>query len=157
MTIYVDPAIWPYMGKLYCHCMTDGDIEELHDFALRLGLKKTWFQDKPSRKHYDLSANKRKQAIAMGAVAVTSKEMLQKCSERLIAIMQDEVRRECLDSKRITAYVSICPACDERDDGHWDEDCRYCGTPHSKEWETIEVDIVTDIILRTVIPAKKEG
>lgn len=87
MTIYVDEAVWPYRGTMYCHCMTDGDIQELHDFALKLGLKRSWFQNKPSGAHYDLSQNKRWQAIRLGAIAVSSREMLRKCSPRLAAIM----------------------------------------------------------------------
>lgn len=90
MTIYVDEAVWPYRGTLYCHMMSDGDIQELHDFAAKLGLKRSWFQDKPSGKHYDLSQNKRWQAIRLGAVPVTSREMLRKCSPRLAAIMDDK-------------------------------------------------------------------
>lgn len=90
MTIYVDDAVWPYRGTMYCHMMTDGNIEELHTFAQRLGLKRAWFQDKPSGAHYDLSQNKRWQAIRMGAVAVSAHEMLRKCSPRLKAIIDGE-------------------------------------------------------------------
>lgn len=79
MTIYVDPAVWPYRGSYYCHMMTDGEIEELHEFAQRLGLKRAWFQNKPGHPHYDISSNKRKQAIKMGAVNCTAREMNEKC------------------------------------------------------------------------------
>jgi len=89
MTIYVDDAIWPYRGTLYCHMMTDGNISELHDFAMRLGLKRGWFQDKPSGAHYDLSQNKRFQAIRLGAVAVSGRELLLRCSPRMAAILRE--------------------------------------------------------------------
>lgn len=80
--IYVDDAAWPYRGTMYCHMMTDGDIQELHDFAAQLGLRRSWFQDKPSGVHYDISKNKRYQAIRLGAVAVTTREMLRLCHPR---------------------------------------------------------------------------
>lgn len=87
MTVYVDEAKWPYRGTFYCHMMTDGNLEELHAMAGRLGLKRGWFQNKASGPHYDLSQNKRWQAIRLGAVAVSSREMLRKCSPRMAAIM----------------------------------------------------------------------
>lgn len=79
MTIYVDEAVWPYRGTLYCHMMTDGPIQELHNFAARLDLKRSWFQNKPGHPHYDLSKNKRQQAIRLGAQAVSGVEMVRRC------------------------------------------------------------------------------
>ena len=34
----------------WCHMATDGELDELHAFAARLGLRRRWFQ----RDHYDL-------------------------------------------------------------------------------------------------------
>ena len=44
--------------------------EELHHYAFMLGLKPEWFQQPPkaSWRHYDLTENKRKQAIKLGAI-----------------------------------------------------------------------------------------
>lgn len=77
--ICVDEAIWPYRGSLYCHMMTDGELQELHDFAARLGLRRSWFQNKPGHPHYDLSQGKRLQAIRLGATPVTSEELVRIC------------------------------------------------------------------------------
>lgn len=84
MTVYVDELThrgMKYMGKIVrtCHMMTDGDIEELHGVATRLGLRK-YFQDHPDHPHYDLMEGKRYEAILRGAVSVTSAEMVKKCS-----------------------------------------------------------------------------
>lgn len=79
MTIYVDPSIWPFRGQMYCHMMTDGPVEELHRFADKIGLRRSWFQNKPGIPHYDLSPRKRKIAVAKGAVEVTGREMVEKC------------------------------------------------------------------------------
>lgn len=79
MTIYIDPASFPYRGLMYCHMATDGNIEELHEMATRLGLKPGWFQDKPGHPHYDLSPNKRALAVKYGAAEVGSIELIRKC------------------------------------------------------------------------------
>lgn len=63
-------------GKQSCHMSADS-LNELHEFASRLGLKRAWFQ--PGRTlflcHYDLTPNKRAQAIRMGAVALSTLEI----------------------------------------------------------------------------------
>lgn len=74
MTVYVDDAFthgdwgrWSGGG----HLQAD-DVEELHAFAVSIGLRRSWFQPKPGRpehNHYDLTRGKRQQAIAAGAVA----------------------------------------------------------------------------------------
>lgn len=72
MTIYVDDCIWPYRGTKYCHMMVgkDDDLQELHDFAASIGLKRAWFQNKPYAPHYDLAPSKRALAIVNGAVTL---------------------------------------------------------------------------------------
>jgi hypothetical protein len=76
MTIYVDSAFIPYRGMKMSHMMTDGDIEELHSFAKKLGLRREWFQ---RNDHYDVSQSKRIAAINLGAKAVSTKELVQIC------------------------------------------------------------------------------
>ncbi len=76
MAVYVDQMmkIAPYArtrGTRWrwpeaCHMWADS-IPELHRFAKRLGLKRGWFQVHPRFPHYDLTAAKRAQAIALGA------------------------------------------------------------------------------------------
>lgn len=80
--IYVDPLFktpgntrqWPF--KQACHMATDhGNLEELHQFAEKLGLKRQWFQIGTAVPHYDLTKNKREQAIRLGAVSITTRQM----------------------------------------------------------------------------------
>jgi hypothetical protein len=41
------------------HLATDsGDLDELHDFARRIGLRRSWFQDHRTVSHYDLIGGK---------------------------------------------------------------------------------------------------
>lgn len=75
--IYVDEP--KFGGKNWCHMMTDGDIDELHNFAKYIGLHPVWFQDKLRFSHYDLAPSKRLLAISHGAIEVTSRELIIRC------------------------------------------------------------------------------
>lgn len=82
MTIYVDNLKFRrYGNNLWCHMMVDGDINELHEMASIIGLKRSWFQDHATHPHYDLTYGKRWQAIKHGAIAVSSVEMVKRCSK----------------------------------------------------------------------------
>jgi hypothetical protein len=92
VTVYVDDANIPAtVGRLrsqWSHLIAD-DQAELHAFATRLGLRRAWFQDPtvngrpravPGSRaaenwHYDLTAGKRAQAVRLGAVAVSWREL----------------------------------------------------------------------------------
>lgn len=66
MTVYVDNAFIPFGRMLMSHLEAD-NLNELHEFAEKLELKRSWFQDK-SIPHYDVSKSIRKKAIELGAV-----------------------------------------------------------------------------------------
>lgn len=69
MTVYVDSLCdwnW-YLGRS-CHLIAD-TVEELHEFAARLGMKRTWFQ-RGSFPHYDLTERRRTKALELGAVSL---------------------------------------------------------------------------------------
>jgi Protein of unknown function (DUF4031) len=66
MTIYVDNEQVPWRGKLWCHLVADS-LEELHQFAFQLGLRKTWFQSKSAFPHYDVTLAVRERALKLGA------------------------------------------------------------------------------------------
>jgi Protein of unknown function (DUF4031) len=77
MAVYVDQAIWPWQGLMWCHLLAD-DLDELHRFAARLGIRRASFQSPPrsSASHYDLTAYERRRAIALGAVPCSRSEMV---------------------------------------------------------------------------------
>ena len=68
MTVYVD-RLMDYGWRLgpSCHMFAD-TLEELHAMAKAIGMKYSWFQDKPALPHYDLVESRRKRAIAQGAI-----------------------------------------------------------------------------------------
>jgi len=73
--VYVDEAIWPWRGRKWAHLMAE-DLDELHAFAARVGLKRSWFQGHTKYPHYDLVAWRRQRAIQLGAVSVTVRELV---------------------------------------------------------------------------------
>ncbi len=72
----------------WCHMATDGDLDELHAFAARLGLRRRWFQ----RDHYDLPPHGRRAAVALGAEEVGTGELLR----RMTGPRGDRARRRAL-------------------------------------------------------------
>lgn len=88
MAVFVDDAAIPATvgrhASVWSHLTAD-TVEELHAFAGRLGLRRSYFQ--PGRPdaapgsfsaegwHYDLTAGKRAQALRLGAVGCTSREL----------------------------------------------------------------------------------
>ncbi len=90
MAIYVDDLVaWPQPpkpgaerffgnGKLSCHLLTDGPMEELHRFAALLGMRRAWFQEEldPRLGHYDLTPILRERALALGAIAMRGIDLI---------------------------------------------------------------------------------
>lgn len=82
MTIYVDTARIPArVGRhdaRWCHLMSDQiDPTELHEFAARIGLRRSWFQagQVPVHDHYDVTDGMRARAVAAGAVQLDLRGM----------------------------------------------------------------------------------
>jgi hypothetical protein len=78
VTVYVDnltvyPNAWGPYRKGSCHLTADTD-EELHVFALRIGMRRAWFQEHRVMNHYDLTGSKRAEAVAAGAVEMSFRE-----------------------------------------------------------------------------------
>lgn len=81
MSVYVDAAMieaHPHRGPWpakWSHLMAD-TVEELHEFAARLGLRRSWYQERPQPWlcHYDVTKGIREQAIKLGAIPETRRE-----------------------------------------------------------------------------------
>jgi Protein of unknown function (DUF4031) len=72
MAILIDPAVWPWRGRYWSHLVSDSSFDELHEFARRLGVPSRAFE----RDHYDVPAELRDVAIALGAEPVSGKELV---------------------------------------------------------------------------------
>lgn len=78
MTVYVDEIKhWPNARAPFhqgsCHLTADS-LTELHAFALRIGLRRAWFQNHPLAPHYDLTPSRRHRALMAGATFVPACE-----------------------------------------------------------------------------------
>lgn len=82
---YVDPLLACVPNKQWrwthsCHLFAD-TLEELHAFARKIGLKRQWFQDHPSLKHYDLTPKRREAAVKAGVVELSRADSVMKWRE----------------------------------------------------------------------------
>jgi len=68
MSVYVDDMFAPFRGMLMSHLVAD-TVEELQEFAAKLGLKPEWFQNH-RMPHYDVAKSTREKAIKLGAIPV---------------------------------------------------------------------------------------
>ena len=81
MSVYVDELqVWPNAWGPFkagsCHLAAD-TLEELHEFAAQLGMRRAWFQEGQGRHpHYDLVKSKRDLAIKLGAKPVTGHDLI---------------------------------------------------------------------------------
>jgi hypothetical protein len=75
--ILVDEPMWPAHGRLWAHLVSDASLEELHDFAARMGVPPRGFD----RDHYDVPEDRIDALVAAGAVRVDAHEL----TRRLIA------------------------------------------------------------------------
>ena len=71
MSVYVDNFRAPYGRMIICHMLADTEAE-LHAMADAIGVARRWFQGD----HYDICLAKRAKAIALGAVEVTTREIV---------------------------------------------------------------------------------
>jgi hypothetical protein len=74
VAILVDAAVWPWRGRRWAHLVSDDSYDELHGFARQLGIPRRAFQGD----HYDIPADLREEALAFGATAVDSRELVRR-------------------------------------------------------------------------------
>jgi len=73
MTVYVDDAR-NKLGRMLMGHMISESLDELHQMAADIGMKREWFQDSENHPHYDVSVERRRRALALGAQQITSRE-----------------------------------------------------------------------------------
>ena len=72
MAILVDECRWSHRDHVWCHMISDTSLEELHEFAQRLGIPTRGFHGD----HYDLPQHVRETAVSLGAIQVTSRAIV---------------------------------------------------------------------------------
>lgn len=104
--ILVDaPVDYTGMTKLrhkhWSHLVSDTSEDELHAFAKRLGLRRSWFQGGTKNAHYDVTPTVRTKAIKLGAIAVTSRELVVRNYD---SSWKRAARRAVLAARTISPY-----------------------------------------------------
>lgn len=78
----VDYGRGPRGHTVWCHMGTDDHgpdgLRELHAMADRIGLRRSYFQDKPGFPHYDLTPSRRRAAVGYGAAEVSAQEYVRR-------------------------------------------------------------------------------
>lgn len=69
MTVYVDDMRARVGRMIMCHMIADTDAE-LHAMADTIKVRRKWFQGD----HYDISLDRRRRALAAGAIAITQRQ-----------------------------------------------------------------------------------
>jgi hypothetical protein len=70
--ILIDPPLVPSRGTMWSHLASDTSYDELHAFARELGIPERGFD----RDHYDVPEEWYAEAVAAGAVPITSRELI---------------------------------------------------------------------------------
>lgn len=77
MTVYLDKSRNRFGRMIMCHMIAD-TLDELHEMAAALGMKRVWFQSPPkaSFPHYDVCLRNRAEALRLGAVELDRSEFV---------------------------------------------------------------------------------
>ena len=104
MTILVDQAVWPWRGRRWAHLVSDESYDELHRFAAQLGVPRRAFQGD----HYDVHADAREQAIALGAEAVDARVLVRRLNASGLRRPAVSTVGAGVDGTRIAGAVRRC-------------------------------------------------
>lgn len=74
MSVYVDNALNDFGRMKMSHMIADS-LEELHQMADAIGVQRRWYQP-TNHPHYDICQSKRKLAIKMGAIPMSTRDVL---------------------------------------------------------------------------------
>lgn len=88
--------------------VSDIDLGELHDHAARIGIPRRAFQGD----HYDVPEERREEAIAAGAVAVPSRELVRRLRDAGLRL-SPAARRAAQPLPRQSGRASVSSASDE--------------------------------------------
>lgn len=89
MTLLIDPPNSPGHGRLWSHLASDESFDELHRFAVGLGIPQRGFD----RDHYDIPSERYSEVVAAGAVPVPSRELIRRLHAAGLRRRKTEVLR----------------------------------------------------------------
>lgn len=75
MSVYVDGMAAPFGRMVMCHMIADSSGELLL-MADRIGVARRWIQDAGThREHFDICKSKRAEAVKLGAIEITQRQL----------------------------------------------------------------------------------
>jgi hypothetical protein len=77
VTVLIDEPRWQFKGRTWSHLVSDQSLEELHEFAQRMGIPARGFHGD----HYDLPEEWYQEAVDRGAVPTPSRELVRRLRE----------------------------------------------------------------------------
>lgn len=99
MAIYID-GIRRYVknGRVInrCHMVSSISLEELHEFAQKIGATKWQFHNDYWIPHYDLSPVKRRRAVENGAIETSSAGIIVKANNKVVIGMFGEKKGQII-------------------------------------------------------------
>lgn len=102
MTIWIDPPMWPAHGRLWSHLVSDRSLEELHTFALGIGIPERGFEGD----HYDVPQDSYQTLVAAGAQPTDAKDLLRRLRDSGLRVQKRRSERVLVS----TADPSWLPA-----------------------------------------------
>lgn len=87
MAVYVDNVRIAWRGRRWCHLVADS-LDELHQFAHTLGLKRAWFQAHASLPHYDVTVEVRGVALINGAIAADRRTLISRGRQLKLELLE---------------------------------------------------------------------
>jgi hypothetical protein len=95
--LLIDPPLWTAHGRLWSHLVSDTSLEELHEFASRVGIPRRAFEGD----HYDVPEERYAECVALGAVESAPREVvraLQRSGLRAQKRKHEKVIHQYLDA-----------------------------------------------------------
>ena len=86
--ILIDTPLWPKHGTVWAHLVSDRSIEELQDFAERVGLPRRGFD----LDHYDVPVERYEELVAAGAEPVSPRELVRRLAASGLRVTPRERR-----------------------------------------------------------------
>jgi hypothetical protein len=108
VTVLVDECRWWFKNRRWCHMVSDVDLDELHRHAAKLGIPRRVFQGD----HYDVPEELRDEAIALGAQAVPSRELVRRLRDAGLRV-SPAARRAAQPLPRQSGRASVSSASDD--------------------------------------------
>lgn len=88
MTVLIDTPLWPKHGTVWSHLVSDRSVDELHEFAERMGIPPRGFD----LDHYDVPIERYDDLVAAGAEPVSPRELVRRLAASGLRVTPRERR-----------------------------------------------------------------